>query len=335
MGYDKISVIIPAYNVEKEILNCLESVENQTYRNMEIIVIDDGSTDRTLEVLRGYEQQHPNITIVHQENQGVFSARLQGIQIASGEWIGFVDGDDEIEEDMYHMLIKNAREYHADISHCGYQMIFPDRTDFYYGTGKTVHQDHKTGLKDLLTGSFVEPTLANKLYRRNLFDGLEERIDTSIKINEDLLMNYYLFEKAKQAVFYDKCYYHYRIRKNSATKGKLNIHKLEDPQKVLSILRKETEGETELRTIVEERYARQLIRTATMSLAADPELIQPYRFGARQELWREQKKYLTMPGFRKKLKLMLVCSACFPDLYRMVHAAYEHITGIDKKYTIR
>lgn len=335
MKDDKISVIIPAYNIENEISRCLDSVLNQVYKNIEIIVVDDGSTDRTPEILNMYVQQHSNLTVVHQENQGVFSARLNGIQKATGDWIGFVDGDDEIEEDMYFILMKNAIDYHTDISHCGYQMIFPGRTDLYYGTGKTVYQDHETGLKDLLSGIFIEPALVNKLYRKTLFDGLAEEIDTTIKINEDLLMNYYLFKKAKSAVFYDKCYYHYMIRKNSASTAKINIHKLEDPHKVLAILLDETKEETDLRMIVEERYVRQLIGVATMSLSADPGLIRPYRLNARRELRRELKRYMSISMFSRKLKILVVWSAIFPTLYRLVHDIYAHITGIDKKYAIR
>lgn len=119
MENEKISVIIPAYNIENEISRCLNSVLKQTYKNIEIIVVDDGSSDRPLEILNLYEQKYDNVIVVHQENQGVFSARLNGIKRATGERVGFVDGDDEIEEKMYFSLMKNAMEYQADISHCG------------------------------------------------------------------------------------------------------------------------------------------------------------------------------------------------------------------------
>lgn len=172
-GKRKISVIIPAYNIENEISRCLNSVLKQTYKNIEIIVVDDGSSDRTLEILNLYEQKYDNVIVVHQENQGVFSARLNGIKRATGKWIGFVDGDDEIEEEMYFSLMKNAMEYQADISHCGYEMDFPNRTDLYYGTDRIIYQDNHMGLKDLLSGIFIEPALVNKLYRKNLIDGIE------------------------------------------------------------------------------------------------------------------------------------------------------------------
>lgn len=337
MKDEKISVIIPAYNIENEISRCLDSVLNQVYSNIEIIVVDDGSTDRTLEILDLYRQKYDNIIVIYQENQGVFSARLNGIKRATGNWIGFVDGDDEIEENMYFILMKNVMDYQADISHCGYQMNFPDRTDFYYGTNKIIYQDNKKGLKDLLSGIFIEPALVNKLYRRNLFEGIteEEGLDLTIKINEDLLMNYYLFKKANSAVFYDRCYYHYIIRKNSASTAEINKHKLEDPHKVLKILCRETEGEPELNHIVEERYVRQLIGIATMSLSANPNLIRPYRLKARKELRKGLKRYRDISAFSKKLKILVVWAAIFPKLYGIVHTLYAHITGIDKKYKVK
>lgn len=337
MKNEKISVIIPAYNIENEISRCLDSVLNQIYKNIEIIVVDDGSTDRTLEILNTYEQKYDNIFVVHQENKGVFSARLSGIQKATGEWIGFVDGDDEIEREMYFVLMKNGIDYHADISHCGYQMNFPDRTDLYYGTDKIVYQDNETGLRDLLSGIFIEPALVNKLYRRNLFEGIteEKSMDLTIKINEDLLMNYYLFRKANGAVFYDRCYYHYIIRKNSASTTKINKHKLEDPHRVLGILCCETTGKKELHRIAEERYVRQIVGLATMSLAIDPKLLKPYRINARKELRKGLKTYVFRSGFNRRLKILIIWAAIFPTLYGIVHSIYARITGIDKKYEIK
>lgn len=336
MENEKISVIIPAYNIENEISRCLNSVLKQTYKNIEIIVVDDGSSDRTLEILNLYEQKYDNVIVVHQENQGVFSARLNGIKRATGKWIGFVDGDDEIEEEMYFSLMKNAMEYQADISHCGYEMDFPNRTDLYYGTDRIIYQDNHMGLKDLLSGIFIEPALVNKLYRKNLIDGIENEkgLDSTIRINEDLLMNFYLFKKAKKAIYHDKCYYHYIIRKNSASTSKINKNKLEDPKKVLMILFSETKEEPELNQIVEERYVRYLVGIATMSLSENPNLIRPYRLNARKELRKGLKRYVNSE-LSKRLKILAIWAALFPSLYRKVHEIYAHFTGINKKYEIK
>lgn len=230
-----ISVIVPAFNVESTIIRTLDSILKQTCLEMEVIVVDDGSTDKTGRILDAYSSQHERVIVLHTQNQGVTAARLAGVEQASGEWIGFVDGDDEIEPDMYELLLENAKQYKADISHCGYQMIFADgRVSYFHNTGCLAVQDRTTGLKDLLDGSLVEPGLCNKLFRKTLFHSLlhTEMMDRSIKINEDLLMNYILFSNSNRSVFQDICKYHYLVRSTSASRTSLNQHKIFDPIRV-------------------------------------------------------------------------------------------------------
>ena len=234
-----ISVIVPAFNVESTIIRTLDSILNQTYSEIEIVVVDDGSVDETGNVIDIYASRHEQVTVIHTKNQGVTSARLTGVAEASGEWIGFVDGDDEIEPDMYELLLKNGERYKADISHCGYQMIFADgRVSYFHNTGCFVKQDKIAGLKDLLDGSMVEPGLWNKLFRKTLFHSLlnNEVMDSSIRINEDLLMNYILFSNSNMSVFQDVCKYHYLVRDTSASRASLNQYKIFDPIRVKQLI---------------------------------------------------------------------------------------------------
>ena len=119
-----VSVIIPAYNIERYISRCLDSIMAQTYNNLEIIVIDDGSKDQTAEILDDYQKRDSRIIVVHKENGGVSSARNNGLDIATGDYISFVDGDDLIESNMYEILVKILEKEKTDIAHCGYQMIY-------------------------------------------------------------------------------------------------------------------------------------------------------------------------------------------------------------------
>ena len=173
MDENKISVIVPVYNIENYIEKTVESIRNQTYKNLEIILVDDGSSDNSGRILDEIAAKDSRIKVIHQENGGVTSARISGIKMATGEWIGFVDGDDFIEPDMYDVLLKNAIKHQADISHCGYQMVFQNRTDYYYNKGRIILQDKETGLKDLIEGKYVEPCLCNKLFRKSLFQNLK------------------------------------------------------------------------------------------------------------------------------------------------------------------
>ena len=212
-------------------------------------------------------------------------------------------------------------------------MVFPSRVDYYYNTGRTVVQESIQGAADLLEGRFVEPGLCNKLFRMELFEGLEDWMDTSIRINEDLLMNFYLFRQAKRAVFEDICPYHYVLRKGSASTSRVNAHKLEDPLKVQRLLLAETEQSPQWNQIVRWRHTRLLIATATRPLGDQRELIAPIRRKARKELRRNLGKALG-GSCGWKLKIMALWAAVWPDSYGLVRWIYAKVTGVDKKYEV-
>ncbi len=232
-----LSVIIPNYNNAPWLARCVRSVLEQTFRDLEVLIVDDGSADESRDVMETLAREDSRVLCLYQENGGVTSARLAGLAGAKGEWITFVDSDDYIEPDMYQRLLDNAKEYDADITHCGHKMIYPDgRTDYYYNTGRKWQQDRLTGLRELLEEQKIEPGLCSKLFRRGLFDGLDGWMDRSIKNNEDLLMNFYLFGKAERSVFEDFCPYHYLIREGSASRRRLNEHLIYDPIRVKQII---------------------------------------------------------------------------------------------------
>ena len=113
---EKISIIIPAYNASKYIIRTLDSICNQTYKNLEIIVVDDGSSDNTLEICKEQSEKDNRIKVFHKKNEGVTLARDMGISLATGELIGFIDADDTIDPKMYECLYNNLVKYDADIS---------------------------------------------------------------------------------------------------------------------------------------------------------------------------------------------------------------------------
>lgn len=328
-------MIIPAYNIQEYLPPTLDSVLAQTYDNLEIIVVNDGSRDGTGAVADAYAAKDSRVKVIHKENGGVTSARLRGVAEASGDCIGFVDGDDFIEPQMYARLMENLLAYDADISHCGYQMVFPSRVDYYYNTGKLVFQQGQQCCAELLDGSFVEPALWNKLYRRELFAGLLEWMDSTIRINEDLLMNFYLFRQAKKAVFEDVCPYHYVLRKGSAATSRLNEHKLKDPLKVQRRLLEETADIPEWNKIVQRRLVYQLIGTATLPLGDQKKLIAPVRRETRRELRRSIRHTLQGAYFPKRMKIMTLWAAVWPWSYSVVHKLYAKVRGTDKKYEVK
>lgn len=334
MNKPLISVVVPVYNIANYLERSVNSIRKQTYNQLEIILVDNGSTDGGTELVDELATIDGRIVPLHVEKKGVSFARLEGVKAASGEWIGFVDGDDVIEPDMYERLLNNALKYSAQISHCGYQMVFPSRVDYYYNTGRLVQQDNLTGLKDLLDGSFVEPGLWNKLFHKDLLQNLVSsgKLDLSIRINEDLLMNYYLFKDSKLSVYEDFCSYHYMIRNNSTATSVINENKLRDPLKVKKMIKADCDND-ELKLIIDRSILNLLINLATMDCALDKSLIKPYRDSALKELRKNSNKYLK-GSFSVKQKVSVIWVSIWPATYRWVHTLYAKVTGLDKKYEV-
>lgn len=316
-----ISVVVPAYNIEAYLPRCLDSILSQTYTHIEIVLVDDGSKDGTGKIADSYDKKYPGrFHVIHLENGGVTRARLTGIQQASGEWIGFVDGDDLIEPDMYERLMQNAVKYGADISHCGYRTIVNDgeRVHFFYNTGRIVRQDKQAGLKALLEGSFIEPGLWNKLFHKTLFHSLLHREGEleGLRINEDLLMNYYLFKEADSSVFEDFCPYCYMTRTTSVTRSKFAEYKVLHPVRVRKTILEDVTSE--FRDISMAQYLRACM-TAYASLRKN------HKYGNecsefRKALIENQEK---CTGWRRNEKIKLKLLMDWPVVYDIVIWIYD------------
>lgn len=318
MSEEKISVIVPIYNLAPWLGRCVESILAQTCENLEVILVDDGSGDDSLAIAREFARQDCRVKVIHQENAGVTAARLRGVEEATGDWIGFVDGDDELEPQMYARLLENAHSYGADISHCGYQRIDSGgNVDYHYNTGRIHCQDHLTGLRDLLEERLVEPGLCSKLYKRELFRGLREKMDFSIRNNEDMLMNFYLFSGAGKSVYEDVCPYHYLFRENSAARGKLNEHRIYDRIRVRQIILDACPPELE--RDAREALLRVLLYVyALLTVETEPryreDLIRV------REMLAEQKDHYSVLTRRNRVLAGMICAA--PGLFRTAFRCY-------------
>lgn len=320
MEAEKISVIVPCYNVAEWLPRCLDSILAQTYSNIEIIAVNDGSQDQSGELLNQYTEKYTNVRVIHQNNSGVTSARLKGVSEASGEWIGFVDGDDYIEPDMYERLYKNALKYRADISHCGYRMVFYDgRVHYFHNTNHIEKQDKITGLKELLSGAKIEPGLCNKLYSKNLFHNLlhDDLMPMDIKINEDLLMNYYLFAEAETSVFDDWCPYHYIVRNTSVSRSKLNENKLFDPIKVRKIILED--AYTSIHDEAKKGYINSCLNACNAIIKTDTNEYNK-EYAKIKDMLVLEKEHLSLLG--NKRKYMAMGAIYTPKLYNCLYRVY-------------
>ncbi len=323
----KISIIVPIYNIEKFLPRCLDSIMSQTYRDLEIILVDDGSTDSSGKIADRYAKKDSRIKVIHQVNSGVSVARNQGLDQATGDYIGFIDGDDYVEPDMYEILMQIINEYHVDIAHCGYQMVYPSRVDYYYNSGEKIKLSHDEGLFELLKGTRVEPGLWNKLYKAELFKQI--RLPIGVVETEDLLCNFEIFLLADTSFFFDVSKYHYILRSGSATSGILSEKKRRDRYYVVSSILKKSDKNAYYYAAAYERYLRVLIENAIQ--VSYPEL----RDESVCELRKELRKTIFSKELGVKVKGMAFIVSYFPKMYRWIHSAYSKVTGRVKKYDIK
>lgn len=319
MNKERISVVIPAYNTAQWLPRSLDSLLAQTHQNLEIIVVDDGSSDDTRAVLEGYTAKYQNIRAIYKENGGVTSARLRGAAEAAGDWIGFMDADDYVEPQMYARLLALATENSADIAHCGHQIRFADgRIEYVHKSDRVRVQDHRTGLWELLDNREVSLSLCTKLYRRELFQGIENWMDTSIRYNEDLMMNYYLFDRAKQSVFEGVCPYHYILREDSASCKGISENYIFDPIRVRQILLERCAPE--MKEDVRQALIRNLLfNFAQISVHKDRK--QYHDFSDRvRALLLEQREYFHLLSVRNKVLANMICIA--PWTFHLAYGAY-------------
>lgn len=199
---DIVSIIVPVFNLKDYILGCISSLLNQTYPHIEIIIVDDGSTDGSTEICDLLASSHKTIRVVHQKNKGVSSARNTGIDIASGEYIMFVDGDDAIVSNCVECLLSLLKINNGDFATCTYIDTFSvlerDMTARHYvpeSIGKNYSSD---AYLKLLLEQKKSPSSCEKLYRASIINDI--RFDETIKINEDKLFQFNVLLNAKQIV---------------------------------------------------------------------------------------------------------------------------------------
>lgn len=218
-----ISVIVPAYNAESTIERCLKSILTQTYQNLEVLVINDGSTDNTEKKILKICNDDERVKLFSIRNSGVSHARNLGIDNAKGDYITFVDSDDFIEKEMYQILLGLIENYNVKIAHCSYQNTDENGKliSVVGGKNRTIRQNHDEAMICLLEGKYFSGGLWNKLYHSSLFS--QCRLDETIKYSEDILLNYQLFDQVEASVYIDSPLYNYVAVQNSSTHSANNF----------------------------------------------------------------------------------------------------------------
>lgn len=313
----KISVIIPAYNVAQWLPRCIESVLSQTYQNLEILIIDDGSTDESGMIADSYGQKDARIVVTHQKNAGLVAVREKGIALATGEYVSFVDGDDMIEPEFLEKLLDNALKYNADISHCGMKYCFYDgRVKLHYGTGEIIQYDNLTGLNELFRGQKIEPSLCNKLYRRELLT--DSCLDGSVMNNEDLLRNFVLFSRANKSVFEDFCGYQYWRRAESMSNNGFRTKVCRDILRARFLILENSNEQT--KPAAKQSYLNALIFCYNSAIGASADEAKEMRVHCKDELKRLKHDLTALP---RSLFIRAVAILNFAFVYHPLYKLHE------------
>lgn len=221
-----ISVIIPVYNVEKYLKRCVDGILGQTYRNLEIILVDDESPDGCGALCDAYARQDERVRVIHQKNAGLSGARNAGIDISRGDYLVFVDSDDYVTDDFIARLYEALISTGSDLAQCKWK---------YVKGGAVPDPEKDTGKVECFTGTEMMANLYipdgayfvvawNKLYKRELFDGIRYPLG---RIHEDEATTYKIYDRISRAAVVDSCMYGYFTGNDSITRGKFSRKRLD------------------------------------------------------------------------------------------------------------
>ncbi len=223
-----ISIIVPVYNVEPYIRQCLKSICQQTFKELEIIVIDDGSDDKSGNICDEYARKDNRIQVIHKKNEGLVKARKEGLALARGEYVTYVDGDDWIEPNMVKRLVEILEKEKVDvIIHGRYYDIGETSTKCFHGF-EAGRYDRKRLEKDIFPGMIVNhglmkwgiyPNVWDKLYRKSLLWEYQMQVEDTLTMGEDAACVYPCLLEANSIYILNECFYHYRPRSISMVRS--------------------------------------------------------------------------------------------------------------------
>ena len=319
-----ISVIVPCYNADRYLNVCLESLKAQKTPLIEMILIDDGSTDATGAILDAFAAGEPRARVLHMPNSGVSAARNRALELATGRYIAFVDADDALEENGLMLLFQHAVRTGAQIVSANHTVFDMEKSQRVRVEIEPVVQQPSEIVKEIIHMHRIYNNLWNKLYASELLSGL--RLDERVRIGEDALLNLQVFQRARRVSHLSECTYVYRVHSTSAMariQGYSQAH-----QPMLRSMSEILLGEG-----IKELYFRDFLQSCVW--------IDEKERGIRQTMARfdEHIRPLVLEGIRAdripqkdRMVFQLVCRGLFPAFYQLMRVR-EKITG--KRWGIR
>ncbi len=219
---EKISIIIPIYNAEKNIKKCIESIICQTYDNIEIICINDGSTDKSTQIIENYQHKDTRITLINKENSGVSDTRNTGIKKSSGKYIMFIDADDYISKDYIEKMYEVIQKYNCDLLISGYTEVRDGKNKnkkFSKCREKELNITYPQYLEDYLLTNFFN-SCWKQLINKKIITKNNIQFSSDIKYGEDMLFSFECYKYSSKTYYIDNCGYNYYINSESVMQRK-------------------------------------------------------------------------------------------------------------------
>lgn len=237
-----ISVIVPIYKVEDYLHRCVESIMNQTYRKLEIILVDDGSPDNCPALCDKYAKKDSRVKVIHKKNGGLSDARNAGMEVATGEYISFIDSDDYIAADFFEILYNTMQSENSDIAECSVVKFYEDNHfDKYSDDNKITSYSNQDALSGLISENPFKQHVWNKLYKADLVLDIPYAVG---KLNEDEFWTYQIFGRAEKITRINKTMYYYFQRESSIMGNTYNLRRLDA-----------LEGKVNRQKYIEENYS--------------------------------------------------------------------------------
>ncbi|MDF2881617.1 MAG: hypothetical protein K0R54_2174 [Clostridiaceae bacterium] len=264
----KISIIVPVYNVEYYLKRCIDSILNQTIKNIEIILVNDGSKDKSGDICEEYKKKDHRVIVIHKKNGGLSSARNAGLEIAAGELVGFVDSDDWIEPDYFETLYNGIIRYNADISVMHFKIVTNYKKIQFATKVKEqwVGFDRNQAMESFFSNNFIGNSAGNKLYRSNLFKDIKY---PEGMLMEDKATTYKLIDKSNLVVVNSSRKYHYYLRSDSIMQSNFNRKKFDLLQIHMDQIEFVDKNYPELYELIRARYSYEAFRLLLMMIRSN------------------------------------------------------------------